>query len=170
MRHHLETLGLLDGVGARVRLKVGEDEIDSLLRGGMAVSKHLELEIPEDLRRLSEEAEVAIFRIIQASLTNVHLHSGVSEAHVKIEQNLDAVIIAVGDQGHGIPEGVLDHTSRIRTVGIGITGMRERVKQLDGCLEIKTGRSGTTVKATIPNRHFRTATSAASVQMAYSLS
>jgi signal transduction histidine kinase len=86
MRHHLETLGLLDGVGARVRLKVGEDEIDSLLRGGMAVSKHLELEIPEDLRRLSEEAEVAIFRIIQASLTNVHLHSGVSEAHVKMSR------------------------------------------------------------------------------------
>jgi signal transduction histidine kinase len=124
---------------------------------------HVELEIPEGLRRLSEEAELAIFRIVQASLTNVHLHSGAREANVKIEQNLDAVIIAVGDQGHGMPEGVLDHVSRIRTVGIGITGMRERVKHLDGCLEIKTGRGGTTVKATIPSRHFRTATSAASV-------
>jgi signal transduction histidine kinase len=131
---------------------------------------HVEVEIPEDLRRLSEEAELAIFRIVQASLTNVHLHSGASAANVTIEQNLDAVIIAVGDQGHGIPEGVLDHTSRIRTVGIGITGMRERVKQLGGRLEIKTGRSGTTVRATIPNRHLRTATSAASVEAAYSLS
>jgi len=127
---------------------------------------HVKLEIPEDLRRLSEEAELAIFRIVQASLTNVHLHSGVSEANVKIEQNLDAVIVAVGDQGHGIPEGVLDHTSRIRTVGIGITGMRERVKQLGGRLEIETSRSGTTVKATIPNRHFRALSPADEPQVA----
>jgi signal transduction histidine kinase len=131
---------------------------------------HVKVEIPQDLRRLSEEAELAIFRIVQASLTNVHLHSGASEANVKIGENLDGVIVAVSDEGHGIPEGVLDHTSRIRTVGIGITGMRERVKQLGCRLEIKTGRSGTTVKATIPNRHFRTAASAATVQAAYSLS
>jgi signal transduction histidine kinase len=131
---------------------------------------HVEVEIPEDLRRLSEEAELAIFRIVQASLTNVHLHSGASEANVKIEQNLDGVTTAVSDQGHGIPEGVLDHTSRIRTVGIGITGMRERVKQLGGHLEIKTGRGGTTVKATIPNRHFRTLAPADEPQVAYSLS
>jgi signal transduction histidine kinase len=131
---------------------------------------HVEVEIPQDLRRLSEEAELAIFRIVQASLTNVHLHSGASEANVKIEQNLDGVTTAVSDEGCGIPEGVLDHTSRTRTVGIGITGMRERVKQLGGRLEIETGRSGTRVKATIPSRHFRTATSAAAAQTAYSLS
>jgi signal transduction histidine kinase len=131
---------------------------------------HVEVEIPQDLRRLSEEAELAIFRIVQASLTNVHLHSGASEANVKIEQNLDGVMIAVNDEGRGIPEGVLDQTSRTRTVGIGITGMRERVKQLGGRLEIETSRSGTRVKATIPNRHFRTATSAAAAQTAYSLS
>jgi signal transduction histidine kinase len=124
---------------------------------------HVEVEIPQDLRRLSEEAELAIFRIVQASLTNVHLHSGASKANVKIERSLDGVTVAVSDEGRGISEGVLDHTSRIRTVGIGITGMRERVKQLGGRLEIKTGRGGTTVKATIPSYHFRTATSAASV-------
>ena len=116
---------------------------------------HIDVEIPQDLRRLSEEAELAIFRIVQASLTNVHLHSGVKGANVKIEQNLDGVTTAISDEGHGIPEGVLDHTSRIRTVGIGITGMRERVKQLGGRLEIETGRGGTTVRATIPSRHFR---------------
>ena len=98
--------------------------------------------VVKDLLRLSEEAELAIFRIVQGSLTNVHLHSGASKANVKIEQNLDGVTIAVCDEGHGIPEGVLDHTSRIRTVGIGITGMRERVKQLGGRLEIETGRGG----------------------------
>jgi signal transduction histidine kinase len=122
------------------------------------IGLHVEVEIPENLRRLSEEAELAIFRIVQASLTNVHLHSGTSEANIKIQQNLDGVIIAVSDKGHGIPEGVLDHTSRTRTVGIGITGMKERVKQLGGRLEIETSSGGTRVKATIPYRHFRTAT------------
>jgi signal transduction histidine kinase len=121
---------------------------------------HVEVEIPQDLCRLSEEAELAIFRIVQASLTNVHLHSGASKAKVRIEQNLDGVIVVVSDKGRGIPEGVLDHTSRTRTVGIGITGIRERVKQLGGRLEIETGRKGTKVKATIPNRHFRTFTPA----------
>jgi signal transduction histidine kinase len=131
---------------------------------------HVEVEIPQDLCRLSEEAELAIFRIIQASLTNVHLHSGASKAKVKIEQNLDGVVVAVSDKGRGIPEGVLDHTSRTTTVGIGITGIRERVKQLGGGLEIETGRQGTKVKATIPNRHFRTRSSDATAQIACSKS
>jgi signal transduction histidine kinase len=125
-------------------------------RNGLRV----EVEIPQDMCRLSEEAELAIFRIVQASLTNVHLHSGASKAKVRIEQNLDGVIVVVSDKGRGIPEGVLDHTSRTRTVGIGITGIRERVKQLGGRLEIETGRKGTKVKATIPNHHFRTFTPA----------
>jgi signal transduction histidine kinase len=127
---------------------------------------HVEVEIPRDLCRLSEEAELAIFRIVQASLTNVHLHSGASEANVKIEQKSDGIIVAVSDKGRGIPEGVLDHTSRTRTVGIGITGMRERVKQLGGRLEIETSRSGTRVTATIPNRHFRALTPADEPQVA----
>jgi signal transduction histidine kinase len=127
---------------------------------------HVEVEIPQDLCRLSEEAALAIFRIVQASLTNVHLHSGASVAKVKIEQNLDGVIVVVSDEGQGIPEGVLDHTSRTRTVGIGITGMRERVKHLGGRLEIETGRKGTKAKATIPNRHLRTLTPADAPQVA----
>src|SRR5436309_15725849 len=117
--------------------------------------------MPPDLCRLSEQAELAIFRIVQASLTNVHLHSGASVAKVKIEQNLDGVVVAVSDEGQGIPEGVLDHSSRSKTVGIGITGMRERVKELGGHLEIETSCHGTTVKATIPKRHFRTTMPAA---------
>lgn len=117
---------------------------------------HVGVEIAPELRRLSEEAELAIFRVVQASLMNVHLHSKASEANVKIEQNLDGVTLTVIDDGHGIPDGVLDHSSRTKTVGIGITGMRERVEQLGGRLEIETGHNGTAVRATIPNRHFRT--------------
>jgi signal transduction histidine kinase len=122
---------------------------------------HVEVEITQELHRMSEEAELAIFRIVQASLTNVHLHSRASKAKVKIDQNLDGLIVAVSDDGEGIPDGVLDHSSRTKTVGIGITGMRERVKQLGGRMEIETSRNGTRVKATVPNQHFRTITSAA---------
>jgi two-component system, NarL family, sensor kinase len=116
----------------------------------------VEVEITQDLRRLSEEAELAIFRVVQASLANIHLHSGASSAKIKIEQNLDGVVVTVSDDGHGIPDGVLDHSSRTKTMGVGITGMRERVEQLGGGLEIETSRrKGTRVKATVPKRHFR---------------
>jgi signal transduction histidine kinase len=119
---------------------------------------HVEVEVPRDLRRLSEEAELAIFRIVQASLTNVHPHSGATEAKVRIEQNPAAVVVTVSDEGQGIPDGVLDRSSQTKAVGIGITGMRERVKQLGGRLEIETSRNGTKVKATVPHAHCRTAT------------
>jgi two-component system NarL family sensor kinase len=120
---------------------------------------HVEVEIPRQLRRMSEKAELAIFRIVQASLTNVHLHSGATEAKVKIEQNLDGLIVTVSDEGQGIPNGVLDHSSRTKTIGVGITGMRERVKQLGGYLEIETSGNGTKLRATIPSSHFRTISS-----------
>jgi signal transduction histidine kinase len=117
---------------------------------------HVEVEILQQLPRLSEEAELAIFRIVQASLTNVHLHSGATEAKVKIGQNPDGIVVEVSDKGQGIPDGVLDHSSGTKMVGIGITGMRERVMQLGGRLAIETSRNGTIVKATVPDRHFRT--------------
>jgi len=120
---------------------------------------HVQVEMPQALCRLSEEAELAIFRVVQASLTNVHLHSGATEAKVMVHQNLDGVVVAIVDEGQGIPDGVLDHSSRTRTIGIGITGMRERVEQLGGRFEIESNRNGTRVKATIPSRHFRTVTS-----------
>ena len=71
---------MLDACGLNVAVRSYVSGINQ--RNGL----HVEVEIPQDLRRLSEEAELAIFRIVQASLTNVHLHSGASEANVKIEQ------------------------------------------------------------------------------------
>jgi signal transduction histidine kinase len=116
---------------------------------------HVEVKIPYDLPRLSEDAEIAVFRMIQASLANVLLHSRASEAQVTVERSLDGVIVAISDDGQGIPDGVLNHSSRAKTVGIGITGMRERIEQLGGRLEIETNCNGTRVKATVPNHHFR---------------
>jgi len=122
---------------------------------------HVEAEISQELPRLSEEAELAVFRIVQASLTNVHLHSGVALAKVKIEHSPDGIVVVISDEGRGIPDGVLDHSSQPKAVGVGITGMRERVRQLGGCMQIESSASGTSVKVTVPSRHFRTAVSAA---------
>lgn len=119
---------------------------------------HVEAEITHELRRLTEEAELAMFRVVQASLTNVHLHSKATEVTIKIEQNSDEVIITVHDNGEGIPDGVLDHSSRVKTVGVGIAGMRERMEQLGGRLEIETSCRGTKVQARVPKANFRAAT------------
>lgn len=123
---------------------------------------HVEVDITHDLRRLTEEAELAIFRVVQASLTNVHLHSKATQAVLRIEQNTDEVIVTVSDNGEGIPDGVLDYSSRTNTLGVGIAGMRERLEQLGGRFEIETSSQGTTVKARVPRKHFRADGQAAS--------
>jgi signal transduction histidine kinase len=115
----------------------------------------VDVEISEDLRRLTGDAELAIFRVVQASLTNVHLHSKAIEAVVKIEHNAAEVIVIVSDNGKGIPAGVLDYSSRTKSIGVGIAGMRERMEQLGGHLKIESNRRGTTVTATVPNIHVR---------------
>jgi signal transduction histidine kinase len=133
-----------------------ESALQMYLRGinrreGLAV----ELEMPRRLKRMSEEAELAIFRIVQASLTNIHLHSGSNKANVKIEHIHEGLVVTVSDQGRGIPSAVLDRSSVGKGVGVGIVGMKERVKQLGGRLEIKTSARGTQLKAVIPSRHFQ---------------
>src|SRR3984893_11435402 len=119
----------------------------------------VELKIPLRLERLSEEAELAMFRIVQACLTNIHLHSGSDQATVQIDYVSDGLAITISDHGRGIPSGVLDRSSVGKGAGVGIVGMKERVKHLGGRLEITTGPHGTQVTAIIPTRHFRRAKS-----------
>jgi two-component system, NarL family, sensor kinase len=91
-----------------------------------------------------------------ASLANVLLHSGAVVAKLKIEQIPDdGVVVAISDQGQGIPDRVLDHSSRTKAVGVDITGMRERGRQLGGRMEIESSPSGTDVKATVPTAIFQ---------------
>jgi signal transduction histidine kinase len=120
--------------------------------------------MPRRLQRLSEEAELAIFRIVQASLTNIHLHSGSNRASVKIEHISEGLAVTISDHGRGIPDGVLDRSSVDKGAGVGIVGMKERVKQLGGRLEIETSEQGTQVKAVIPSCHFRRAKSAVAAE------
>ncbi len=135
---------------------------------GINQRDHLKVsvEIAEGSRRLTEEAELALFRVVQASLTNVRLHSGASEAKIRIEHNMDGTVVAISDNGTGIPTGVMHRASKAKSIGIGISGMRERVEQLGGTLEIESSKSGTCVKATVPNHHLRVVTAAAAAGMA----
>src|SRR5690242_6330123 len=114
----------------------------------------VQLEISPELPRLSEDAEVALFRIVQTSLTNVHLHSGTSGAKIKVDHNAETLTLRVSDHGRGIPAGVLDHFLKGEATGIGIAGMRERAVSLGGSLDFETSESGpehgTAVVVTIP--------------------
>ncbi|HEY4818110.1 MAG TPA: GAF domain-containing sensor histidine kinase [Candidatus Acidoferrum sp.] len=146
---------LLDECGLETAIQMYSRGINR--REGLDVT----LEIPRRLQRLSEDAELAVFRIVQASLTNIHLHSGSVHANVKIEQIPEGLAITISDHGRGIPKAVLDSSPVSKGTGVGIAGMKERVKYLGGRLEIESSEYGTKVKATIPSCHFRSAKSTA---------
>ncbi|HEV2314903.1 MAG TPA: sensor histidine kinase [Candidatus Acidoferrales bacterium] len=123
---------------------------------GFALRSNMEvqLELPPKLRRLDEPIELALFRVLQECLTNVHRHSGSKTAIVKVEADEHQVKLEVSDQGKGILQPLLETRFIARKrLGVGINGMRERLKGLDGTLEIHSTNLGTTTRAIIPLRH-----------------
>jgi len=110
---------------------------------------HVDVEIPTDLGRLPSKIEIAIFRIVQECLTNIHRHSGSSTAAVSLNQKGDLLLLQVRDSGKGIPLEKQQELTLGRG-GVGVEGMRERVKQLGGTLEIESKSTGTVVSATLP--------------------
>ena len=98
---------------------------------------------PAEFPRLSRDLETAVFRIIQEALTNAYRHSGSEDARIDITQDEDRVTIRVRDFGKGIGPGA-------STAGVGISGMKERVKQLNGELKVSRAEPGTLVEASIP--------------------
>jgi signal transduction histidine kinase len=107
-----------------------------------------DLDLPENLGRLPAEVETVVFRIVQESLTNVHRHANSPTATVRVTRNAHSVRVEVGDRGRGMPA---DSAGGTRTsLGIGIQGMRERVAQLGGEFEVRSGPQGTVVFAVLP--------------------
>jgi signal transduction histidine kinase len=107
-------------------------------------------EMLEPVGRVHRDAELAIFRVLQESLTNIHRHSGSSVAQVRLLKTDSAVTIEVADQGKGIPAPVLEFAQdACGTNGVGLRGMTERMRQLGGKLEVISGAAGTTVRATV---------------------
>lgn len=107
----------------------------------------VDLNIGDGVGRFSEDMEIAIFRIIQECLTNVHRHSGSTSASISLQREGDRLIIKVGDTGKGIPmEKRRELTEKGRS-GIGFIGMRERLRQFGGSLDVKSQEGGTVVTA-----------------------
>jgi len=113
-------------------------------------SIQVELDLPGNLHRLSTELETAVFRVVQESLTNVHRHSGSSTATVRLATEADLLHLYVIDQGRGISPEKLSFRQETATIGVGLLGMRERLRQLRGQLEIESNSQGTKVHAIFP--------------------
>ena len=141
---HLLHPPLLDEVGLASGLR-------SYLEGFTERSKiSVDLELPEDLGRLQQDSETAIFRIVQECLTNIHRHSESPVARIRIRRTDSEVSLEVEDRGRGIPPERRQAMDSGGTAGVGIRGMRERLRQLGGSLEINSNDAGTVVVARLP--------------------
>jgi signal transduction histidine kinase len=141
---HLLHPPLLDEVGLASALRWYVEGFSE--RSKIAV----DLEIAGDFGRLDSDMEIAIFRIVQECLTNVHRHSGSSRAEVRLAHDNGRIRVEIKDAGKGIPVEKLKSLSFSGRMGVGFRGMRERIAQLDGTLEIQSDEPGCVVKATIP--------------------
>jgi signal transduction histidine kinase/CheY-like chemotaxis protein len=110
---------------------------------------NVKFELAPDLGRLPRDVETAIFRLVQECLTNIHRHSESPVASVRLSRDEHEACLEVRDQGRGMPAGRLGSAARSKP-GVGIQGMRERVRQLGGKLEIQSSSSGTIVLARLP--------------------
>ncbi len=109
----------------------------------------VELEIPADLGRLPADMEIAIFRIVQECLTNIHRHSGSATAKIRLSLEGDRLIVQVRDHGKGISPEKQQELMESGRGGVGFGGMRERLRQLGGTLEIQSPEKGTLICATL---------------------
>jgi signal transduction histidine kinase len=116
-------------------------------RSGIEVN----LDFPPGSTRLDRDIETALFRALQEALTNVHRHSGGSMVDVRLQSDAEQVRMEIKDNGKGIPEQRVGRFTKGGVgSGVGLAGMRERVREVGGSLTILSGSSGTSVIITIP--------------------
>jgi PAS domain S-box-containing protein len=108
------------------------------------------LELATDGERLPQDHELCLFRITQECLTNIHRHSGSSNALVRLLRSPGEIRLEVSDDGKGLDHETQSKIASGETVGVGLRGMRERVRQFGGSLEIRSNGHGTSVIATMP--------------------
>jgi signal transduction histidine kinase len=111
-------------------------------RSGIAVR----LEMPSDLPRLSQPVELVLFRVLQESLTNIHRHSKSQSASISISCDESDIRISIEDTGVGFAAD----GDGSKTAGVGIAGMRERVRELKGEMRIASSASGTRLEVRLP--------------------
>ena len=133
---------MLDEIGLEYALPSYAEGFSN--RSGISVS----LNIQPDLGRLPRDVELTLFRIAQEALTNIHHHSGSRTAFLTLLRDASSAILEIKDEGRGFSPGALESIDG--RLGVGITGMRERVRQLGGHLEIASDHRGTAIRAVLP--------------------
>ena len=141
---HLLHPPLLDEIGLPSALRWYVDGFSE--RSKIAV----DVDIADDIERLGNDMEIAIFRVVQECLTNVHRHSGSRSAALRLAREDGHVQLEIKDAGKGIPLGKQLALSSKGQLGVGFRGMRERVHQLGGNLDVRSDSMGTTITATLP--------------------
>jgi signal transduction histidine kinase len=142
---HLLHPPLLDELGLRRAL---QEYIEGFAGRSAIVTT---LDVAEDVDRLPAEIETALFRVVQESLGNIHRHSGSTAAAIRIRRDAGTVRLEISDEGGGLPPGLRQGNKEMSVpVGVGIAGMRERLRQVGGQLEIESSDRGTTVRAIVP--------------------
>jgi PAS domain S-box-containing protein len=109
------------------------------------------LDMPPDLQRLPDVIEIALFRVLQESLTNVHRHSRAKSAEISVDLDAEQVTIEIRDHGRGMPPHIIRQIeAETSKLGVGLAGMRERIHELGGRFVVSSDNRGTTVHASIP--------------------
>jgi signal transduction histidine kinase len=116
-------------------------------RSGIQVTLDL-----HDVGRLPGPIETALFRVIQESLTNAHRHASTTTASIHLTTTAGAIALDIEDHGHGLRDRAPRRASTLlpETLGVGIQGMRERIRQLGGTFDIAFADTGTTVRVRVP--------------------
>lgn len=119
-------------------------------RSGVTVN----LDIEKGKERLPMKVEIALFRVLQESLTNVHRHSGATHVIICFWHQREKMILEIRDNGCGIPaERLALLREGSAETGVGLAGMGERLRELDGDLQIDSNSRGTTMRAIVPQQH-----------------
>ncbi len=136
---------LLDDVGLAAALRSYVEGFGQ--RTGMAIK----LNLPERSERFSSDLEGTLFRIVQEALANVHRHSGSATAAIRLDHLPGEVRLRVEDRGRGLPEALSGNEQGFARLGVGLSGMRERVRQLGGTLEVSSAPTGTVLQVILPD-------------------
>jgi signal transduction histidine kinase len=144
---HLLHPPLLDEAGLNSAMRWFVEGFAS--RSGIQVNLHIQ----DGIQRYEQSTELVLFRALQESLTNVHRHAGAKQADVSLTSSGDQVMLTVRDHGTGISAEALQRLREDGTAGgVGLTGMRERLREIGGKLEINSSRQGTEITAQVPIR------------------
>src|ERR1700730_14153595 len=141
---HLLHPPLLDEIGLTSAMKWFVEEFGK--RSGIRVTLTSECQ-----QRLPTLVETMLFRVVQEALTNIHKHSGSPTAEVSLRTNNADVVLEVKDQGRGMPKELLERAgNRSSVAGVGLTGMRERVREIGGDFRLQSSSRGTSIRVSIP--------------------